>query len=94
MRLVKVTAPAGMGVEVAKVALAVGINEATVHQAYAYGPEHNVDCLDTAVSTREAKAFVDALMDAPFFDPKEYTIAVRQPRTVIKRAAAPGSACP
>jgi len=62
----------------------VGIKEATVYPAYSYGPEHPVDSLDVAVSTREAKVFVDALMDAPFFDPNEYTIAIRQPRTIIR----------
>ena len=84
LRLVRVTAPQGKGEEVARVALAVGIAEATVHQAYAYGPNRAVDSLDVAVSTRQAKDFIDTLMDAPFFDPHEYAIAVRQPRTIIK----------
>ena len=83
LRLVKVTSPQGNGREVAKVALGVGIHKATVHQSFAYGPNHPVDSLDVEVSTHKAREFIDALMDAPFFDPDEYSIAVRQPRAII-----------
>lgn len=86
MRLVRVKAPEGKGVEVAQVAFRVGISEVSIHQEQTHGQDgrrKTKDAVDVDTSTPAAKAFVDALMSAPFFDPKEYSIAVRQPRTIV-----------
>src|SRR2546430_8867028 len=47
-----------------------------------------MDDVDLATSTPRAKAFVEALMNEPFFDPNDYTIEVRQPRTIISSSSA------
>src|SRR5688500_12308704 len=36
------------------------------------------------VPTPQAKAFIDALVEAPFFDRMEYAIEIREPRSVLK----------
>ena len=86
MRLVKVKAPAGRGAEVAQVAFSVGISRVSVHEEHVYEQNQRrqvKDAVDIDTSTPAAKAFLDALMSAPFFDPKQYSISVRQPRTVV-----------
>ena len=88
MRLVKVKAPEGKGAEVAQVAFGVGISEVSVRQEQVFKANLSrevKDAVDVETSTSAAKAFIDALMSAPFFDPEEYSIAVRQPRAIVSR---------
>jgi hypothetical protein len=83
MRLVKVKAPEGKGADVARLALQAGIKQAGSYTEYVHGPNKNSDVVDVQTSTPLAKKFIDALTSAPFFDPREYSIAVRQPRSVV-----------
>lgn len=88
MRLVKVSAPAGKGGEVARLAVEVGIPQASLYQVEIYGKDgkrETKDVVDVNTSTPAAKAFIDALMVAPFFDVEHYSIDVRQPRTVVSK---------
>jgi hypothetical protein len=88
VRLVRVKAPAGKGEQVAEVAFGVGIAQVSVHQEHVYRlrqPIETKDVVDVETATPTAKAFLDVLMTAPFFNPEAYTIAVRQPRTVVSR---------
>jgi uncharacterized protein DUF389 len=88
VRLVRVKAPEGQGTVVAAVAFQVGIAQVTIHQESVYRPDQppvRQDVVDLEIATPAAKAFLDALMAAPFFDPKTYPIAVRQPRAVVSR---------
>ncbi|MEA2640740.1 MAG: hypothetical protein QOF51_2134 [Chloroflexota bacterium] len=94
MRLVKVTMPAGCGAEVAALALKLGIGEVAVHQVYVYGPNVPKDVLDVAVSTDEARKFIDALLDAPFYEPHQYALEVREPRTIGAHEGARGITWP
>lgn len=92
MRLVKVQAPAGKALEVARVAHDAGIDKVTLRQEqvfYKDGREEMRDVVDVDTSTPAAKAFIDAVMAAPFFDPRTYSISVRQPRTVISHEQVP-----
>ena len=88
MRLVRVKAPEGKGDEVSRVAFAVGISQVTVHQQQVHRADQRretKDVIDIETATPTAKAFIDALMTAPFFDPKEYSLAVRQPRSIVSQ---------
>jgi hypothetical protein len=86
MRLVRVKAPQGKGRDVARVAFDAGISRVAVHQHQILtnnAEEETRDVVDVETATPTAKAFIDALMQTTFFDPKEYSITVRQPRSVI-----------
>ena len=86
MRQVTVASPAGKGIEVAKIAFGVGISAVSlneIRQLEADGTEKTKDKIEIETGTALAKAFVDKLTVAPFFDRDHYTVAVRQPRSII-----------
>lgn len=86
MRLVRVKTPEGQGEQVARLAFEAGVPQVTTHRQQslkADGRKSSKDVVDVETATPTAKAFVDAVMAAPFFDPEEYSISVRQPRAVI-----------
>jgi hypothetical protein len=88
MRLVRVKSPEGTGADVAQMAFDAGIAQVTVHQQKvlkADKSEETKDVVDVETATPTAKAFVDAVMAAPFFDAREYAIAIRQPRSIVSR---------
>jgi hypothetical protein len=87
MRLVKVSAPQGKGPELAKIAFSCGISEVAVHQVLQHKSGSQPvprDVVDAQVSTPEAKAFVEALVSAAFYNRKDYAIEVREPRSLLK----------
>jgi hypothetical protein len=89
MRQVTVASPAGKGVEVARVAFEVGISEVSINEVRrlsADGSEAFKDKVEIETGTALAKTFVDAVITAPFFDPDDYSIAVRQPRSIVSSA--------
>lgn len=86
MRLVKVTAPNNTGANVAKIAFSVGIKEVSVQKADSHrstGEIESKDAVDIQTSTPKAKRFIDALLQADFYNQDEYSIATRQPRSII-----------
>src|SRR4051794_36652655 len=89
MRLVKVRAPEGSHDDVARLAFGVGLSEASVYQEYVHGPNRQRDVIEVQASTPTAKAFIDAVMASPKFDPKEWSISVREPRTIVSSIAPP-----
>lgn len=86
MRLVKVTTPEGKGTEVAQIAFDAGISQVTLKQDHilkADGSSEKKDAVDVQTATPKAKAFVDSVMAAPFFNAQEYSIDIRQPRSIV-----------
>jgi hypothetical protein len=86
MRLVRVKAPEGRGEDVARLAFEAGLEQVTIHQQRTFksdGKQETKDVVDVETATPTAKAFVDAVMAAAFFDAKQYSIAIRQPRSVV-----------
>ncbi len=83
MRVVTVKAPAGQGIAVADLALSVGVADASITHAYVRGPNHQVDRVEVTTSTPKAKKFVDALMAAPYYNPKDYPIVVRNTLALV-----------
>jgi hypothetical protein len=85
MRLVKVQAPQGTGDNIAQLAFQVGIAQVTARQEQVRRPgqrSETKDVVDVEVATPLAKAFIEAVMAAPFFDPQTCAITVRQPRSI------------
>jgi uncharacterized protein DUF389 len=86
VRLVKIRAPEGNADKVAEVAFRVGIKQVSIHQEQtlkANKSKETKDVIDIAAATPEAKAFMDTLTAEPFFDPSQYSINVRQPRSIL-----------
>lgn len=86
MRQVTVTAPEGKGADVARIAFAAGISDVSFHVVQslsADGSRTTKDQIEAETGTALAKSFVDELTIAPFFDREHYSIAVRQPRSII-----------
>ncbi len=88
MRLIKVSAPQGKSADVAQTAFSVGIKEVSIQQAESHsagGETKTKDVVDVHTSTPKGKHFVDALLASDFFNQEEYSIQVRQPRSIISR---------
>src|SRR4051794_13941034 len=83
MRLVQVTAPEGQGPFVAQLALQHGVSSVSVHEVFAHGPNVLRDVIELQTSTPIANAFVESLQAARFYDPAEYSITVRDARTIL-----------
>ena len=86
MRLVKVKAPEGKGREIAQIAFEAGISQVTVSQdeiLKADGSSEKRDAVDVQTSTDKAKAFVDSVMAASFFNTRACSIDIRQPRSIV-----------
>jgi hypothetical protein len=83
-----VQAPAGKAEEIAQLAFGVGISHVSVMQEVVHqadGGRETKESVNADTSTPQAKAFIDAVMSAPFFDPQKYSINVREPRTIVGR---------
>src|SRR4051812_18692836 len=83
MREVKIRAPKGQGQPVAQLAIQAGIRNATVHPVFNVGEGRENDEVKVKTSTPKGKAFIDAVMHAPFFDSNLYTISSHPIRAVI-----------
>ncbi len=57
------------------------MHQVQIHRAKQPPVMHDVVELETA--TPIAKAFVDQVMTAPFFDPTSYTVTIRHPRSIV-----------
>lgn len=97
MRLVKVKTPEGQAREVARLAHEAGIESVSFSQVTTLGSDGSAERNDTInadTSTPKAKAFVAAVLDAPFFDPEKYSVEIRQPRSVVSRERVRGLTWP
>lgn len=86
MRLVKISAPKGKGTNVAQAAFSVGIEQVSIQTAETHraaSEPQTKDVVDIETSTPKAKHFIDALLAADFYNSEEFSIAIRQPRSII-----------
>ena len=91
MRLIKISAPAGKGADVARLAFDCGITTVSIHQTEEHRPgakPKEKDVVDMRVATPEARTMIAALVAAPFFDREEYSVDVREPRAILKAGTA------
>ncbi|MBA2494979.1 MAG: hypothetical protein H0V31_09835 [Acidobacteria bacterium] len=88
MRLVKINAPQDKGADISKIAFSVGISQVSVFQVEVLrddGNRETKDAVDIETSTPKAKRFVDALLEADFYNSTDYSINIRQPRSIISK---------
>ena len=88
MRQVTIKGPQGSARELAEIAFAVGISDVTLGEKrvlHANGQETLEDSFEIEVGTPTAKAFLDALTSKTFFTRDKFSVAVRQPRSLISR---------
>ena len=88
MRLIKIAAPEGRGEDVAKKAFSAGIEKVSRWQLKSQqsgGKIETIDIVDIEASTPKAKRFIDALLAADFYRRDEFTISIRQPRSIISK---------
>ncbi len=86
MRLVRINAPQGKGADVAQIVFSAGISQVSIFQIESHRAEGETkvkDAVDFEASTPKAKQFVDALLAADFYNSNDFTINIRQPRSVI-----------
>lgn len=86
MRLITVRAPEGHGSAVIDLAFASGISEVSLHHAEFRRSQQSPkqqEVIDIETSTPAAKEFIETLMAAPFFDPTEYALSIRHPRSLV-----------
>jgi len=68
------------------IAFASGISEVSLHHAELQRSQQSPkqqEVIEIETSTPLAKEFIEALMAAPFFDPTEYALSIRHPRSLI-----------
>lgn len=85
MRQVTVTAPEGKGSEVAEIAFSVGIRDVSlivIRALKADEAETRKDHVEIETATHLAKAFVEKLAASSSFNTEEYSITLRQPRSI------------
>jgi hypothetical protein len=85
VRLVKVVAPVGTSQEIAEIAFSAGVQRVGKHQIdiLEAGQAGSVrDVIEVESATPTAKLFIDQLIAAPFFNTLDYSITVRQPRSI------------
>ncbi len=88
MRLVRISSPQGKGSDVAQIAFESGINQISVMQAESRsrnGEVKSKEAIDIETSTPKAAEFIEKLLASDFYNAEEFTINVRQPRSIISK---------
>jgi hypothetical protein len=88
MRSITVASPEGRGDAVAKVAFSVEIDKISRRQLESYQSDGKVerkDVIDIETSTPKGKRFLDELLAADFYNREDFTISVRQPRSILSK---------
>jgi hypothetical protein len=88
MRLVKISALEGHGKNIINLAFTVGIKTASLFQVRVHKADGAVeikDIVDIQTSTPEARAFLNELLRADFYDKEEYSISLRQPASIFSQ---------
>lgn len=87
MQEVTVSTPQGQGERVARLALAQGIGEATLipTRVFRDGETKEGEEVRVEVSAPESTQFIEAVMSADFFDPREYSIVSDEVVAIISQ---------
>lgn len=81
-------APEGRGDDVAKVAFSVGIEKVSRRQIVSQHDDGKIekkDVVDIETSTPLGKRYIDALLAADFYNREDFTLSIRQPRSIISK---------
>lgn len=86
MRLITIRAPKGQGQKVAEIAFKSDIPRVSSFEAKALKADKTSelqDVVEVESATPKVKKFVEALMEAPFYDPLTFTFTIRHPESVF-----------
>jgi hypothetical protein len=86
LRQVTVTTPEGKGPDIAQIAFDVGISDVSINQVRllaADKSDQTKDHVEIETATHLAKEFVERVTSASFFNGEQFTVTVRQPRSII-----------
>src|SRR3977135_887022 len=83
MHEVRVTVPQGKSQDVARLALDVGIKQASIYRVYVHGPNREMEVVSAETSTPRAKLFIDALLSTSWLNLTECSISARELRAVL-----------
>lgn len=86
MRRVTIRAPQGRGEELAQLAFAAGVEQVSMQQVRTLRPRLGAtvqDVLEVETATPTARAFVSAVVRAPFYDRVQYPITIVHPRASV-----------
>lgn len=91
MRLIRVNSPEGRGADVAQIAFSEGISQVSISRVESHradGDKKTKEIVDIETSTPKGKRFVDALLAADFYNAEDFTVNIRQPRSIISSESA------
>ena len=86
MRLITIRTPEGEGNKVVEIAFEKGIEEAAISTAAVHRSGKGIlkqDVVNIETTTPLAKNFIEAFMEAPFYDPKSYSFTIRHPESLF-----------
>ena len=86
MRLVTVRAPKGHGQQISALAFKADIEQVSYHEATALHANNTStaqDVVQLETATPKSKKFIEALMEASFYDPITYSFTVRHPESIF-----------
>jgi hypothetical protein len=83
MHEVRITAPVQTSDRLIGLALQAGISQPTVYDVFVHGPNERKHVISVETSTPQAKAFLDAVFGADWFDTKQYSITTRELRAIF-----------
>lgn len=83
MHEIRVTVREGQSSEVARIASAAGIDRLAVFKIFLTGLNEPREMVSAETSTPRAKAFIDGLLSAKWFDAKECSITARELRAIL-----------
>ncbi|MBD0287250.1 MAG: hypothetical protein ICV79_17755 [Flavisolibacter sp.] len=86
MRLITIRTPEGESGGVADLAFSRGIKEVAVSSAKVFNATEQTvtkDVVEIETATPVAKKFIEALMAAPFYNPKTYSFTIRHPESLF-----------
>ena len=85
MRIIQVRAPEGFGEQIAALAFQAGASEVSFQNSKRLKADKSFlseEVTSIETSTPKAKKLVEALMEAPFYDPKSFNFSVQHPESL------------
>ncbi len=86
MHEIRVTVPRGKAKDVAELAMESGIQQVSIYEVFAYGPNQTKEIVSAETSTPLAKKFADKVLTSPWFDSSESSVSSRELRAIVGSA--------
>lgn len=85
MRLITIRAPKGHGEQIASLAFEADIKNVAFQEARTLKANKSTivqEVIQIETATPKAKKFMEAFMDAPFYDPAAFSFTIRHPESI------------